>query len=504
VKRGLPYLLFLVVSAVLILAILRLNDGRFAYILDDPYIHLALAENLAGGHYGLSPGVLAAASSSVLWPFLIAPFAGFGFGDWAPLAINLTASLVTIALIRRLVDDVLGDEDRWIAVALTTAAFLATNVVGVAFTGMEHSLQLTCAVAVLYGLVSLPSRDGPPWWLLAALIAGPWLRYESLAVSVPGILLLLWCGHRRSALVAGVTLAGGLGTFALWLHSMGLGWFPTSVVAKSRLVADAAAPTSLAVNVVRSLEMRQGMLLAVFAALLVLTAFRSRGHDRRLVVVGLAAVGLHLVAGSIGYQRYEVYIVGFATLLLVHLYRNGLAAFVRSAPRAGVLAALAAGTLAVGYPYLYGLYIVPTASNNIYEQHYQMHRFVTDIHPATIAANDIGWISYGNDNAVVDLWGISSRDVLARRNAASGVEWIEELSVEHGVEYAILYAHWFPNVPANWRPVAEMSISRRRIYAAGSTVTFYSVAPGSHAPLLERLREFEPTLPKGVRLAFID
>lgn len=53
-----------------IIQILKLNQGRFIYTLDDAYIHLALAENIMQGHYGVNLGEFSALSSSILWPFL--------------------------------------------------------------------------------------------------------------------------------------------------------------------------------------------------------------------------------------------------------------------------------------------------------------------------------------------------------------------------------------------------------------------------------------------------
>lgn len=42
------------------------------YTLDDPYIHLSLAENLLRGHYGVNLDEVASPSSSILYPFLLA------------------------------------------------------------------------------------------------------------------------------------------------------------------------------------------------------------------------------------------------------------------------------------------------------------------------------------------------------------------------------------------------------------------------------------------------
>ncbi|MBN2327748.1 MAG: hypothetical protein JXR73_11395 [Candidatus Omnitrophica bacterium] len=55
--------------------ILVMNHGVFCYTLDDAYIHLALSENIIHGHYGINPGECSSPSSSILWPFLLAPWA---------------------------------------------------------------------------------------------------------------------------------------------------------------------------------------------------------------------------------------------------------------------------------------------------------------------------------------------------------------------------------------------------------------------------------------------
>ena len=47
------------------------TGGRLVYSLDDTYIHLALAERLALGHYGINLGEVTSPSSSVIWPFLM-------------------------------------------------------------------------------------------------------------------------------------------------------------------------------------------------------------------------------------------------------------------------------------------------------------------------------------------------------------------------------------------------------------------------------------------------
>jgi len=80
--------LYLAVVLALLWAILHRNGGVFTYTLDDPYIHLALAEKIAQGHYGINSGEASAPSSSIVWPFLLAPGARPAWGTYLPLALN--------------------------------------------------------------------------------------------------------------------------------------------------------------------------------------------------------------------------------------------------------------------------------------------------------------------------------------------------------------------------------------------------------------------------------
>ncbi len=89
----------LAVFAVVLISILNVNNGHFTYSLDDPYIHLALAENIARGHYGVNLEELSSPSSSIVFPFILALLLHFGLGALAPLAFNLLCLLLTAALL---------------------------------------------------------------------------------------------------------------------------------------------------------------------------------------------------------------------------------------------------------------------------------------------------------------------------------------------------------------------------------------------------------------------
>lgn len=81
-------LALLAIIAATTVAILLLCHGKLIYTLDDPYISLALSDQIAHGHYGINATEPASPSSSILYPFLLALFAWAPWQDWAPLIIT--------------------------------------------------------------------------------------------------------------------------------------------------------------------------------------------------------------------------------------------------------------------------------------------------------------------------------------------------------------------------------------------------------------------------------
>ncbi|HEY9151334.1 MAG TPA: hypothetical protein VIN60_00495, partial [Anaerolineales bacterium] len=150
----LPYLLLVIVFLIELFVILKYNNGVFVYSLDDPYIHLRLAQNILKGTYGINLGEPASPSSSILWPFLLVPFVLLGIEQFAPLAINLIISLGIIAVSGYLFGMILGDDlkDRpGVKAFLVIVILLAMNIIGLIFTGMEHVLQILLGLILLAG-----------------------------------------------------------------------------------------------------------------------------------------------------------------------------------------------------------------------------------------------------------------------------------------------------------------------------------------------------------------
>lgn len=484
--------------------LLALNGGVLTFATDDAYIHLTLAEYLAKLHYGVNPGEFSAPSSSMLWPILLMPFAGFRWGQWWPFAISVSSAVAVMLMLERVMREILPGSDvtrRAAAAAFAIVLIPVANLWLLIFQGLEQVLQAALTVAVFLGLVLRARRGETPGWLWLAILLGPLVRFESAATSGAALLVLFLAGERAKSVAVGAAIAAVFGAYALYLTSHGLEPLPTSVVAKSGLTGNAGMGTLI----LRSLtELARGrILLEVLALSLAVCALRPGrpASERGVSAWGALLCGAHAAVGPIGgMDRYENYAVLAGLLALAYALRESLQSLV-DRRRWAALAAGAVALLAATYPHLYDSSVASLYCNEIYLQQYQMGRFVRETWQAPIAVNDIGLVSYHNGRYVLDLWGLSSHEALEHRFRQEPVEWMDSLAARHGVELAMIYDSWFPERPANWQRVAQLELRRIRPGSGRQPVAFYVRSPEQAALLREALARFAPTLPAGASVA---
>ena len=93
-------------TATILLLSLRMNRGHFGYALDDTYILMAMAKNLARhGVWGVSPYQFTPNSSSPLWTSLLGIlFLLFGVHTATPLILNLLAAVALIFTVQMILE----------------------------------------------------------------------------------------------------------------------------------------------------------------------------------------------------------------------------------------------------------------------------------------------------------------------------------------------------------------------------------------------------------------
>ena len=487
------YTLAVMLAGVAVLAaLIVLRTGGLAYTLDDPYIHLSLAEEILHGNYGINPGEAASPSSSMLYAPLLAPLLAAGAGVWSALALAVLGQGVAVWLMAGALAPAVATRP---ASALVAAPLLVQAVNGFALplTGMEHPLHVAASVAILVGLARAATGPAPRWLWFAILLA-PAIRFEGYALALAAILTLAFLAHRRLAFASLLGLAALTAGYAWAMHALGLPLVPSSVMVKSPATAAAlqadgeGALVALAVNAILGLRTLQGMLLAGLSVLLMLLAI-VRPNRRRNAVIwpALAAILAHFLLGRFGwFGRYEVYAVALAlTAYLLQLRRPALAPLV-------LLAVFA-------WSYAETLTQTPAAAVSLHQQQAQMHRFSAEFFPQPVAVNDLGYVAWDNDTPVLDLWGLGS-ETARRLTAAQGrtVATLRSLTEGHAT-YAMIYDIAFQGaIPPEWCRVATLTTSR--VIAASDTVSFWLIDRAQEAAIRDALSRFAPTLPPGATL----
>jgi len=149
-----------------VVGVLIINDGRFIYTLDDPYIHLAMSEGIHAAVYGINKSEPAAAASSILYPFLLSWAAPYSFHQYLPFALNLAAFGAILFVLRKILAEAGLDrtpQGRIFSTIVTVTVPLTLNLVGLLFMGMEHSIQIALELSILLGLIRFLTKDRIDW-----------------------------------------------------------------------------------------------------------------------------------------------------------------------------------------------------------------------------------------------------------------------------------------------------------------------------------------------------
>jgi len=511
--------------------ILWTTHGNFTYTLDDPYIHLALSENLARfGHYGINVEEYSSASSSIIWPLLLVPFFAIGIGPYGPIVLNIPLAIVTALVLHRTIESAAeahGGEIARISWAWALLALLAVNGFGVIFMGMEHSLHILVTVSIMYFVNRMRlAADGgrkiqngyDDILLVLCILLSPLIRFEGLAISAFAIAMLAAMGRVRLAILSAALIALALALYFYAMNTMGLPWLPSSVLVKSAAAADTAAQTDLAAkllsaishagsNAIANLQNPEAILLLLLTLLIGLQALRAWYVGERLspvyVAGGLVVVGLHMAFGNFGwYGRYQSYVFAFAICFALYVFSPlfrwvAALSYKRQEQLAvvGIFCVLAVlvrfGLSQVFMPVI----TTPIAALNIYEQQRQMHEFATRHWKAPVAVNDIGYVAFQNDEYVLDLWGLGSEE--ARRLRQSGDrDMLRKLTEKHDVHLAMIYEESFSqDIPADWQKVAELGLSAQSIFASDRVAFFvFGLGQAGCLRVADQLMEFARTL----------
>lgn len=218
------------------------DGGKMVYALDDAYIYMAMARNLAeSGIWGVTTEGFAGTSSSHIWIiFLGAAYKLTGVSEIAPLILNVLFGLASFVVLVSAADDLgFNSKTLFAAIAVFTFCVYPSQMTVI---GMET--VLLCLLTLCYGwaaikLLRLAEDEKTGAGLLAgSSIATALLcacRYEALYLVAPLLLVLLL--RRRFVDMFVILAAALLPVLAYGLYSMAHGnlFFPNTILLKGRV-----------------------------------------------------------------------------------------------------------------------------------------------------------------------------------------------------------------------------------------------------------------------------
>jgi hypothetical protein len=478
--------LAVVVAAALAQALFVLTERRIAgapgFPLDDSWIHLHFARNLAEGFgFVYNPGQPVAGSTAPLWTLLLA--AAFAIAGASPavaktlgVAMAIAAGLVT----RRaaLAAGASAPAALAAAVGLTWTGALAWG----ALSGMEVSLAALLVAAALWS----HARERTGWTAVLAALAV--LARPEAVVLLALLALARPLDLRRLALflAAAVLIVGPAVAFNVATTGAPVPATASAKVEGGLLGFLAGAREPLA----RLLLERPWQFLREWVAWLATThwllplalgpglvAAWARG-GRALGVPALALL-LHPVAMALlapyrgpGFQegRYSIHLLPLAlvTLALVpgpdpgRLRRAVLLAWLALAPLALVPAAVRYGW----------------AVQNINAMQVHLGQWLDAHLPRTarLAVNDIGAIAYVSRREVIDLMGLVTPEIIPyRRQGEAGVM---RYLLGRCPDYVVVFPAWFPALTARrdvLEPVYGVRLDRNEVAGADEMVVYRMV-----------------------------
>jgi 4-amino-4-deoxy-L-arabinose transferase-like glycosyltransferase len=402
---------------------IHLTDGNYIYPLDDTYIHLAMAKNLAFYNtWGVVHGEFSSTSSSPVYTLILgALMCIFGDSSAYPLLVNIffgNSIIIILFLFLR----------RNYILFLCSCLFLFTPVLLhiQILSGMEHTLHIFLITAAFILLYKYLENRHKKYAYLFLIVAGLLClaRYESIFFIIPVVLALVL--HKQYKMALLTFACGFLPVLLFGLYSMSMGGFfvPNSLLVKG--------DNALSGGIFYALKYYAGKIyrnvfhvsfFMVPIVILLDMALRNfmgnKQHNLRgtgivikkysFVFVTFTAILLHGFFARFGWlYRYEAYLLALLYISLVMVAAENTE-YIKNCLKKRIPSLLSVvfvlwAVFDVAIRFWSSDRVIQRAGKNIYDQQIQMSRFLHAYYnESKVIANDIGAITYYTDIDLLDL-----------------------------------------------------------------------------------------------------
>ena len=493
---------FVAVSAVVCIATVLKTGGTLTYVLDDTYIHLAMARNFADYlSWGMVPHVFEASSSSPGWVLLVAGFFKLfqPLGEWWPLIINASAAAGVIAIFAWKQDlIVIRRSSSPLGVA---AVFILPSLLflpALLLVGMEHTLH-TLIVLLLFLQTARLLRESDNQRSLAVyallLLAATALRFESAFLAFGLGMVLLYKRHFIAFVISGIVPAAVIGLDG-WINlAHGRYFLPNSIIEKSAVLGSNGIGSLIPHWQVFVQQVVSDQFLVVLLLFAVFAIIRGVSLRPLWIAWAIAAL-LHCTYAQVGwFDRYQAYLVISGVFLLFRSY--GEVELVSQQIKAAVLAII---LILIPVPKYSLIAAAPLWAQSQYLVQNQVGRFMAQYYQGqAVMTEDIGHVTWEHSQGgLLDMWALADFDVLKSQmghywNADYMTQLAQQDNVrvlaEYTPEFDFLVPHGFVKVAVWPLPDPDKGVAE--------AVVWWAPDEQSAQAMRRQMREFIPTLPAG-------
>ncbi|SDI54649.1 hypothetical protein [Chryseobacterium jejuense] len=486
------------------------TDGHYIYLLDDAYIHLAMAKNFALYEvWGMTRYQFSSTSSSPLFTYILSVLIKvFGNNDQIPLYFNVIFSIATLYVLSEYYAEVFKEVKKTVLAVLFTTFFivLPLNILS----GMEHVFQIFLFVVNILCLSHYKDRKLAVFGFYFSLLLMGLVRFESMFYFV--ILAFMFVLVRKWKEALFILLLGFIPiiAFCAYNYQQDGYFFPNSVVVKgTKLSLDANVLGQLKVILLDNLLLNISFYKIGFFPLLLcvifiyrdvrMKTFREVLKDNFLLIVFSLVMICHAMFADLkGLLRYEAYILtGFCMVLILKckdLFFN-FTNYIRKEKLVSLL--IAANVFLMLYKCCVAHPIMSNGGKNIYEQQVQSAKFLHQFYNTSkVVANDIGAISYFTNIHLLDIAGLASVETIHFNENKKGFDqkfgnFLSKYCLDHQYDIAVVYEGWLQGyVPSYWKKAGTLKIEDK-ITVARLEVSIYSIDTKNLEELKQNIKKFD-------------
>lgn len=519
----------LIIPVVLIeMHVMQLTNGILIYPLDDTYIHMSIAKNLAlHNNWGISPNQFQSASSSILYTVILSGlFKIFSVNTLIPFIVNLIAGVVLIFVIQhKLERESIGFIAQFVILLLV---IFFTPLPTLIISGMEHTLQCLFSFLFIFNFsdwINKLNNDASkkvkfPASLFIYGIMACAIRYEGLFIIAIACCILLYYRKIITAFSLGFISILPLIIFGFISTVKGSYFLPNSVLLKASPVELSGSgffsyisnilidKLTIATTGITALATQRLLIILPLIYLVFRNQIKNIASYKLILLFLSICTILQLAFAKTGwFYRYEAYLFICSTVIVSILMAKYFKAL-RLRENKLLLPVFALLAFFLFFPLILRSTAAYTKASqaciNIYEQQYQMGNFIHQYYNTdTIAVNDIGAVAYFSKSSIIDLWGLANMQVAkAKKENMATPEFLNSVTNNDNVKFAIVYDSWFDSsLRKNWNKVATWQI-QNNVICGDATVSFYAVKQSSDSLLKINLAAYQQLLPKDVTVKY--